>query len=575
MDASSGRKRRRRIWWIIPLVLVLVGGGGYYAYAGGYIPWFKPQQAAQAQSTLQTATVTVGDLSITADGSGQLVAGSTADLAFPVNGTLMELLVKVGDHVKKDDVLAWIDDTDARNAVADAQLSVKQAQDALDAAKDTAALQQAVSKAELGVAQAEQNLSTAQQSLDDLVNWAPDETQIKVDEANLVVAQASYQNTVTKVNLGNAQLASARISLDDAVRSLQDAQTNYANAMDSARDFERNIESTRENAARALQKAQDALTTAQYNYDVAKIDTSAIDIQNAQLKVLSAQQALDDLKTPPTDADIAAARVNVQAMQVALQQAKLDLADAQKALADVNTEQAELTLQQAKLKLESAQKALDGTTLVAPIDGTVTSVNAQVGETTNGTAISLADLDKPVVEFWLDETDLSNVAVGNPVNIVFDALPDLTYNGTIYRVDPALVTVGNTPAVQAWATIDTSANPAKLLGDMNASVEVVAAEARNALLVPVQALRELGPDKYAVFVVQSDGQLEMRMVNVGIKDYVNAVVLSGLQRGEVVSLGEKTASSSTSSTTTRTTTNSNNNNGGPVFFGGGGFGPPD
>ena len=64
-----------------------------------------------------------------------------------------------------------------------------------------------------------------------------------------------------------------------------------------------------------------------------------------------------------------------------------------------------------------------------------------------------------------------------------------------------LVTVGGTTAVQSWASIDTTAHPVKLLGDMNVEVEVVAGEALNAVLVPVQALRELGEDQYAVFVV--------------------------------------------------------------------------
>ena len=45
---------------------------------------------------------------------------------------------------------------------------------------------------------------------------------------------------------------------------------------------------------------------------------------------------------------------------------------------------------------------------------------------------------------------------------------------------------------------------------LNAEVEVISAEARNTLLVPLQALRELGPDQYAVFVVQPDGELELR-----------------------------------------------------------------
>jgi RND family efflux transporter MFP subunit len=347
------------------------------------------------------------------------------------------------------------------------------------------------------------------------------------------------------------ELASTRINLEQAIRNLEEAQVNYANAMDAARDWENNIEDTRERAAESLQDAQDSLEIAQASYDLAMIDSSAIDIQNARVQVLSAQETLDDLQTPPDDEEIAAAQLAVQELEVSLAQAKLDLADAQKALDEAGTPdafaEAELALEQAELNLESAQEALDGTTLIAPYAGTVTEINAEVGETASDSVLVLANLNEPVVQFWVEESDLNSVAVGHKVNLVFEALPDLTYSGEIVSVDPILVTVSSTSAVQAWASIDTSAHPVGLLGDMNVEVEIVAGEANNALLVPVQALRELGEDQYAVFVVQDDGELEMRMVEVGLQDYVNAEVLSGLERGETVSVGETTTSSSSSS----------------------------
>jgi multidrug efflux pump subunit AcrA (membrane-fusion protein) len=156
----------------------------------------------------------------------------------------------------------------------------------------------------------------------------------------------------------------------------------------------------------------------------------------------------------------------------------------------------------------------------------------------------LSQLDTPVVQFWVEEMDLGNVGLGNPVDIVFDALPDLTYSGQIYKIDPVLVDVGNTPAVQCWATIDTSAHAVRLLGDMNVDVDIVAGQATNALLVPVEALRQFGEGQYAVFVLDANGELEMRPVEVGLQDFVNAVILSGVEEGEAVSLGEPTSSSS-------------------------------
>ena len=91
---------RKKIFWIILLVLALLGGGGYAAYANGLLPWFGSQEAAVETSTLQTATVSTGSISITADGSGTLVPSTELDLAFGSSGTLAGLLVKVGDKVQ-------------------------------------------------------------------------------------------------------------------------------------------------------------------------------------------------------------------------------------------------------------------------------------------------------------------------------------------------------------------------------------------------------------------------------------------------------------------------------------------
>lgn len=57
------------------------------------------------------------------------------------------------------------------------------------------------------------------------------------------------------------------------------------------------------------------------------------------------------------------------------------------------------------------------------------------------------------------------------------------------------------------------------------------------LIVPKQALRELEPGSYAVFVVGLTGKLTLTPVEVGLVDYANAEILSGLKVGDVVSTG--------------------------------------
>jgi RND family efflux transporter MFP subunit len=227
-------------------------------------------------------------------------------------------------------------------------------------------------------------------------------------------------------------------------------------------------------------------------------------------------------------------------------QAQAELDDLLSGASAKDLEMAELGVAQARLNLESAQRGLEDTYLVAPIAGTVTAVEAAAGEPVGSEAlITLADLSEPQVQFWVEEADLASVAPGNAVNIVFEALPDYTFPGQILSVDPMLVDIDGTPAVQSYASLDLASQPITLLSGMNAEVEVVAGEALNAVLVPLQALRELGPESYAVFVIQDNGELEMRVVQVGLKDYVNVEIVSGLEPGDVVSIGEETSSGST------------------------------
>jgi len=449
-------------WFIVLLAVILIAVGGFF----GYQRFFADNRQVTAEEpTLQTATVTRGDIVLTASGSGNLLPATEIGLGFSTSGTLLELNVQVGDQVEAGDVLARLDDTDARTNLTQAEINLRQAEIQL------AELTADVDEAELATAQA--NLISAQENLNSLLA-SPDPDEV-------------------------------------------------------------------EQARMAVEKAKNSLWAAQMSRDAAQTDfarkQAEIQVANAEMAVREAEMNYEEVLAGPTEAEIAAARA-----QVAQAQAALD-----ELLAGASPEElevAQLNVELARRKLAAAQADLEGTVLKAPFSGVVTAVDAEVGEAV-GTSpiITLANTEMPLVRFWVEESDLSSVAVGNPVNITFEALPDYTFPGEIISVEPTLVTVDGTSAVQVWATIDLSAHPVNLLFGMTAEVEVVAGEARNALLVPVEALRELGPDQYAVFVVKSNGELELRPVEVGLKDYVNAEIISGLEEGEVVSTGESTGSS--------------------------------
>jgi multidrug efflux pump subunit AcrA (membrane-fusion protein) len=164
---------------------------------------------------------------------------------------------------------------------------------------------------------------------------------------------------------------------------------------------------------------------------------------------------------------------------------------------------------------------------------------ANVGENVNTTPIiKLADLSQPVLEVYLDEIDLDKVAVGYEVEVIFDALVDDVFSGRIVEVNPSLITVSGTQVVSALAQLEAGspADAQTLLVGLNASVDVIAGKAQDAVIVPVEALHELSPGEYAVFVVQ-DGEPKLRVVTVGLMDFTSAEILTGLQPGEIVTTG--------------------------------------
>jgi HlyD family secretion protein len=473
-----------RHWKRYGILLIVV------AVAAGSVLYVTSRSHAAAQTGQTTATTTTtaqvvrGNLTITADGTGNLVPGDEADVAFATGGELTELNVAVGDKVAAGDVLAKVDDADAQGTLISAELQLLKAQlDLASANTDLAAVQAGASDADLIAAKAA--VAEAKDAYNTLVD-GPDATTL--EKLQMALAQA-------KNNLYSSQLARAAAG-GETYGQLEQARMALANAEITVR-------------------------LAQLNLEDAQAAATDTELLAAQAQIAQAQQNLDNLLDTSSEANVTTAEAQVK--------------------------EAELTLKQAELNLAAAQAAVEDTTLVAPIAGTVMSISAKVGDKVGSSSIiTIADLDQPKMLFYVEEDDLTNIAVGKAVNIVFDALPDLTFHGTVLSIDPALVSVQNTTAVQAEASVELGSQAVTLLSGMNADVEVVAGEARDALLVPVGALHETPDGKYTVTVLNDAGETELRVVEVGLQDAVYAEIKSGVDAGETVVTSGKTTSTNTS-----------------------------
>jgi len=348
--------------------------------------------------------------------------------------------------------------------------------------------------------------------------------------------------TEEDIALAKAQLEQARLNWEKAKTSLwaTQADRDAIKGRPSSPQYQIDSADAKVSAAElAVQAAEVDYGQAQINYALQTQKPTAGELASALAQINNAQDAVHSLRESPTAAELASAESQVAQAQAQLAELEASPTAEDLAAAEAQVEHERLNLLQAELDLEAPREALEDTVLLASMDGTVMEVSAKVGQVVGTTPfIALADLSRPLIEIYLDETDLDNIAVGNEVEVVLDALPDEEFKGRVVQVDPSLATVEGVETITALVELDerTLGKLHALPMGLNASVDVMGARAEGALLVPVEALRELGPGEYAVFVVE-DGEPKLRVVEVGLMDVTYAEILSGLEMGDVVTTG--------------------------------------
>lgn len=362
----------------------------------------------------------------------------------------------------------------------------------------------------------------------------------------------------------------ARLQTKESEESIQagitEAELALIKAQQALEDLYSNAEIERTSALADINLYSGEVRDAQYNLDNYIMPTylqgletvEAMDVMRTALdeavaafepyKYLSSNNAtrqslLVDLNEAQSNYNAAVQRLEYEyALEVA--EANLDKARGEYEKYKDGPAPDEIALAEAELANASAKLALAQDTravldLVSPIDGTVLEVTASVGEVI-GTEpiITLADLNQPTLEVYLDETDLDKVSIGYEADVVFDALPDKTYTGQVIAVSPGLQEVSGVQAVKTVVQLNSGDLDPSIYFPvgLNASVDIIAGRVENAVLVPVEALRELGPGEYALFVVEN-GEPKLRVVQVGLMDITSAEIISGLEAGEVVSTG--------------------------------------
>ena len=247
-------------------------------------------------------------------------------------------------------------------------------------------------------------------------------------------------------------------------------------------------------------------------------------------------------------ARLAQARAQVDVLEQELKRAEIELArsqrlDKERLVARTDVEDRTLAVSEARARLEKARRDaavvetdLNYAVIRSPITGTVASVSTQEGETvaasfatpTFATVIEDGALELIAL---VDETDIGNVALGNPVTFTVEAYPARDFTGRVERIAPRGTIISGVVNFEVMIRIESPV--AVLKPDMTANVAIRTAE-RAALVLPSAAIQKDDTGRYVW--VERDGLIQRQTVTAGTREAGVTEIRQGLAASDRVLL---------------------------------------
>ena len=438
----------RKNWkWMVPVVCVAVLGG-----------WFilRPDRAQDANvdvSYVQT-TPEKRDLSNSLSGTGTLNPANTYNVKSLVAGKVLTSTIEEGDIVEEGTVLYTVDASDATTKAEQASITLQQAQRSYDKTVD----RQYVRAEVAGV------VATLKVAKGDEVTSGQEVAVIR-DSSKMVLQLEFPAADAAAFSVGQ----SAEVTLDGTFETLTGTVTAVTgtDALSTGNLLTRTVTITVRNAG--------GLTTAQ----AATATINGVSCIAAKCFEYQAERTLTTLAAGTVTAINVQEGGAVNKDDIVLQISGEDLTEAIQSAAE--------TLRSAELNMDNLQEAMNNYTVTSPISGTIIEKNAKAGDalTAGADLCTIYDLSYLEMTLNVDELQVSDVSVGQSVQVTADAVPDKTYTGTVTRVSMKGSSNGGTTTYPVTVRIDETEG---LRPGMNANAEIVIAEAKNALAVPNAAI---------------------------------------------------------------------------------------
>ncbi len=477
---------RKKYFWIILIIVLSISG---------YL-FLKPNSSIK---NIVTEKAELTNLKQTVLATGQVISNTDLNLSFNISGVVKSIKVKVGDKVRKGQVLATLNQAQALADLTSARGGLEAAKARLEKTIEGSSSQE-ITLAELAVTNAKQNYENTKSQQNTLVQNAYHNL---LNSTPVAIPSGGNSDYVAPTISGNYKLnKEGTININ----------TYYTGSGSSF-------------SASGLTVGNGIITTTTSQ----PIGNSGLYITFPSATNLSVNNWI--IEIPNKNAQNYLTNYNTYQLALKIQQSALTKASAlvkqtQAELAiktasarDSDIKLAQANILSAKGQYQRAQAVYNNTRIIAPANGTITSVDTKLGELAPALkeVIILQSISNIYIDSNINEANIIGLVIGMPVNITFDAFgPDKIFQGKIISIDPSSTLISGVVNYTIKVDVGKIKN---LRPGMTANLTIKVREKDEVVAVPSRSI-----------LVNENGSKYIRLItNSKNKKYKKVLVTTGLE----------------------------------------------
>jgi len=532
---------------IIILVVIVI----LLTTAGIYQGFFKKEKP---RFTL--AEVIRRNISQEISATGQVKKGEEITLSFKNAGRIEKIYVKVGETVKKGDILAKQDTTQLKIQLEDARANLSTALAKLNkllagaSPEEIQIAKTAVENAKNSLEQAKQNLEDTKRSAAENLRSAYEDASDVLDDVYLKtgnvfeVVDSIQKNYFTANDQEGIRVRENRDEIEKAVSQLK-TSLEGVKADSSQKNIDLTLSETKnylDKILSSLRFIREVCESVTYRNIVSAADKTSLDEQKSYVAgalnaVTNSQQTIS-LVRATGESNINNAKAQISAAEDSLKAAQdklsLLLTPNKK---DIDSYRAQVQQLQAQVELLEGQ--IEEANLKSSVEGEITKISKKEGETVRpmraDIVITLIPAELWQIEVGIPEADIGKIDPEDPCKIILDDFPKIEFSGKVIGIEPAETATSGAVYYKTKISLEAKEFEEKLNPGMTANVKIIADFRENVLIIPQKAVLE--KDGKKIVRVAKDGNFEEVEIQTGLQGSEGEIeITSGLKEGDKIIL---------------------------------------